>query len=158
MGDCDVPQQWCHQVRKDRSFVDTSVIDKTAGWEIAEHLAHARTPSVFCPLIPSSVVVSFFFCRRFIDFCHDCGDLDRLREKAVDAFYPSPTDKHYENANSEQHLESLIPDLTKAISTHLTHQVNHKYRHDSGHCLYHQDLSVFFEMATSTPKSADQCT
>ena len=94
---------------------------------------------------------------RYIDFCHDCGNLDRAREKAVDKFYPPPGRRPYENSNSAKYLDGIIDDLNKAVSTHLTFKVNKKYRSRRGHCLKDQDVAVFYEMKTSTPVMAKSC-
>ena len=94
---------------------------------------------------------------RYIDFCHDCGDVDEAREKAVHKFYPSPHKRPYENRNSAKYLNGIVDNLNNAVSTHLTWKVNHKYRSRPGHCLENQDIAVFYEMETSTPKRASKC-
>ena len=94
---------------------------------------------------------------RFIDFCHDCGNLDQERENAVEAFYPSPHTRNYENSDSAHYLDGIAESLGNAVSTHLTWKVNQKYRSRAGHCLENQDVAVFYEIKTSTPVGASKC-
>ena len=100
--------------------------------------------------IPSSGAV------RFVDFCHECGEEEEIRQRAIDEYYPDSSERDYENKASVAHFEDLVPKASNAVAKKLEQAVR-QFTRDRNHCFYRKTLSVDVELVPSTPVNANDC-
>ena len=92
---------------------------------------------------------------EFVDYCHNCGDEDAVRKRLIDGYYPkASSSKAVETKDSVAYFEEILPDLNAVISTKLGQAVNDKYRHQTGHCMYQENVGVSAIMEVSTQTEA----
>ena len=93
---------------------------------------------------------------RFIDYCHNCGDEEKI-QKALEDYYPDPDSRSSQNKASVVYFKKLIPELNKVVSDNLEAVLNDNYRRKKDHCLKGQTVGVNTAIQVATPAQANQC-
>ena len=94
---------------------------------------------------------------RFIDYCHRCGDEEKVRDDLNRRYYPSSSSRASQSLASVFYFKNLIPGLEAVVSDNLEAVLNSKYRKKKGHCLDGKTVGVITTMDVTTPAEAKQC-
>ena len=93
---------------------------------------------------------------RYLEFCHDCGKDQRKRENDVDRYYPSPTQRAFENADSVEAFLAILPQVNRELSN-LCERTLRQYTSNRNHCLYYKNPTCHVQLLVSTPVNANNC-
>ena len=94
---------------------------------------------------------------RFLRFCHDCGEDEAQRAEAIDDYYPPDSERLYENQDSVNHFESLLPGVNSQLTALLQAQLDQDFVADPSSCLHAQNATVNAQLLASTPVDANSC-
>ena len=94
---------------------------------------------------------------RFIRFCHDCGEADDMRDQMIQQYYPPSSVRPYENQNTVQHFNSILPNANRQLETILQTTIDREHQNKPSSCLYRKNPKVQVRLVASTPGPANDC-